>query len=98
MFLLREILSIVVSAINVYSMLLTVWIVIRMLIYFGVISHYTRNNVLSSGMKFLDSIIEPPLEKIRNNIPVVFGRLDLSPVFLYLTISLVRSLLFYIMY
>jgi len=98
MFLVREILSIVVSAINIYSMLLTVWVIIRVLIYFAAISRYSRNNVISSGMRFLDSIIEPPLEKIRDNLPVVFGGLDLSPMVLYFMLGLLRSLCFYLMY
>jgi len=66
--------------------------------YFGAISYYSRSNILSSGIRFLDSIIEPALEKIRNNIPVVVGGLDFSPLLLYFALGLARSLCFYMMY
>ena len=98
MFLLREFVGLIVGAINIYSTLLTAWILLRVLMYFGVVEYCSRNKVIWSGLRFLDSIIEPPLEKIRNTIPVVFGGVDLSPMVLYFVLGILRSLCFYFIY
>lgn len=84
----------VIKVLNLYSNILTCWIIASLLIYFDVVNK--RQAVVQKIMYFLDALISPALNQIRKVIPMV-GGVDVSPIALYLLISLVVSILYGIM-
>jgi YggT family protein len=75
---------------NIINGLLTlyIWIII-VVILFGLIAPHIKHPVLD----FLYSIINPPLEFIRENMPfVVANGIDFSPLVLIIGLQLIRAL------
>ncbi len=70
--------------VQAYTYLLFAYIVIDLLVKFGVVNAYNR--VVYVVMDFLSKIIEPALRPIRNVMPNL-GGIDLSPVVLVLALQ-----------
>ncbi len=70
--------------VQAYTYLLFAYIVIDLLVKFGVVNAYNR--VIYVVMDFLSKIIEPALRPIRNVMPNL-GGIDLSPVVLVLALQ-----------
>jgi YggT family protein len=76
---------------ELYSLLLIVWIVLNLIDHFDIINR--RHILVLKLARFLEALFNPPLKLIRKIIPTI-GGVDISPVILYLLITLVRELLF----
>ncbi len=70
--------------VQAYTYLLFAYIVIDLLVKFGVVNAYNR--VVRVVMDFLSRIIEPLLRPIRNVMPNL-GGIDISPVVLVLALQ-----------
>jgi len=70
--------------VQAYTYLLFAYIVIDLLVKFGVVNPYNR--VIVVVMDFLSRIIEPLLRPIRNIMPNL-GGIDISPVVLVLALQ-----------
>lgn len=70
--------------VQAYTYLLFAYIVIDLLVKFGVVNAYNR--VVHVVMDFLSRIIEPVLRPIRNVMPNL-GGIDISPVVLVLALQ-----------
>ncbi len=73
-----------------YSLLLIIYVVMGLLINFGVVNAYNR--VVSGIYEFLVRITEPVLRPIRRILPN-FGPVDLSPLVVFLLIWFARMLM-----
>ncbi|MDM8524872.1 YggT family protein [Desulfococcaceae bacterium HSG8] len=49
-------------------------------------------------VRFLDSVTEPVLFRIRKTIPVVYGGIDFSPIIVLIAIAFLRSFLVRVLY
>lgn len=90
MFILAAALKLLIAILDFYSFFLMAWVIISLLMHFGVINQYNR--LVKTISHFLDSIIEPSLRPIRKILPL-FGSVDLSPLVLYLAIGFLQNLL-----
>lgn len=90
MFILAAVLKLLITILDFYSFFLMAWVVISLLMHFGVINHYNRMVKIISH--FLDSLMEPALRPIRKILPL-FGSVDLSPLVLYLAIGFLQNLI-----
>ena len=73
--------------IDLFMIILLVWIVMGWLIAFGVITY--RNPLVGNVMQFCGALIQPVLNPIRKIIPAI-GGLDLSPIFLIIGLQAVQ--------
>lgn len=92
MFILIAFLKLVIAVLDIYSFFLMAWVIVSLLLYFGIINRFNR--FVSTIGHFLDRIIEPALKRIRKFVPL-FGTVDLSPLVLYLAIGFVRNVIIY---
>jgi YggT family protein len=76
---------------ELYSLLLIVWIVLNIIDHFDIINR--RHILVLKLTRFLEALFNPPLKLIRKIIPTI-GGVDISSIILYLLITLVRELLF----
>ena len=79
-----SILWLIRQVVQIYTYLLFAYIVIDLLVKFGVVNAYNR--VVYVVMDFLSKITEPLLRPIRNVMPNL-GGIDLSPVVLVLALQ-----------
>lgn len=79
-----SILWLIKEVVWLYTLLLFVYIVIDLLVKFGVVNAYNR--VVYAVMDFLSRITEPLLRPIRNVMPNL-GGIDISPVVLVLALQ-----------
>lgn len=77
---------------NLYNLVLIVWIILSWLIAFNVIN--SHNRFVSTVMQILGRLVEPVLRHVRKYIPAV-GGLDLSPIVVFLAINFVQYTLVY---
>lgn len=86
----QSILWLINEVVWIYTLLLFVYIVIDLLVKFGVVNAYNR--VVYFVMDFLSRITEPLLRPIRNVMPNL-GGIDISPVVLVLGLQFAVRLL-----
>lgn len=77
---------------NLYSLVLLVWIVLSWLIAFNVVN--SHNRFVSTVGHFLERLVEPVLRHVRRYIPPV-GGMDLSPIVVFIAINFIQYTLMY---
>ncbi|NQW10482.1 MAG: YggT family protein [Alphaproteobacteria bacterium] len=80
----NAILWLISEVVHVFTILLFVYIVLGLLVQFGVVNPY--NQVVRVVMDFLSRITEPLLRPIRNILPNL-GGIDISPIVLVLLLQ-----------
>ena len=86
----NSLLSLILQIINLYKLVLLIYIIATWLISFNVIN--TSNRFVYSIMDALYKLYEPSLRLIRRYVPT-FGTIDISPIVLYLLLWFIQSLL-----
>jgi YggT family protein len=92
MIILAPIFKLLITVANIYTFFLTGWIILKLLIHFGVVN--ASHSFVRVVMNFLDHLIEPLLHKIRKVVPF-FGSIDLSPLVLYLLVEFLKNMFIY---
>lgn len=82
----HDIASFLAALIGVYTLIIFAWVIVGLLLSFGVRIPYSRP--LNAVIEFLRALAEPPLRAIRRVLPMV-GPLDLSPMVAILALQLV---------
>lgn len=90
--LMHPLIYLIYMLLNLYSMVLVVWIILTWLIAFGVVNRHNR--FVSTVEQVLERLVEPALRYIRRYIPPI-GGMDLSPILLFIAISFLQYTLRY---
>ena len=85
-----SLLGLIIQIINLYKLVLLIYIIATWLINFNVIN--TSNRFIYSAMEVLYRLSEPSLRLVRKYVPA-FGNIDLSPIIVYLLLWFIQSLL-----
>ncbi len=86
----NSLLSLIIQIINLYKLVLLIYIIATWLINFNVIN--TSNRFIYSAIDVLYRLSEPSLRLVRRYVPT-FGNIDISPVIVYLLLWFIQSLL-----
>ena len=86
----NSLLGLIIQIINLYKLILLVYIVATWLINFNIIN--TSNRLVYSTMEVLYKLCEPSLRLVRKYVPY-FGNIDISPIIVYLLLWFFQSLL-----
>ena len=85
-----SLLGLLIQIINLYQLVLIIYIVATWLINFNIIN--TSNKLVYSVIETMYRLCEPSLKLVRRYIPN-FGSIDISPIIVYLGLWFVKSLL-----
>jgi len=86
----NSILALLIQIIDLYKLILIVYIILTWLIGFNIIN--TSNRFVYSLMNILYRLSEPSLRIVRRYLPN-FGNIDLSPIIVFLLLWFAQSLL-----
>ena len=86
----NSLLGLIIQIINLYKLVLLIYIIATWLISFNVIN--TSNRFIYSAMEILYRLSEPSLRLVRKYVPA-FGNMDISPIIVYLLLWFIQSLL-----
>ena len=86
----NSLLGLIIQIINLYKLVLLIYIIATWLISFNVIN--TSNRFIYSAMEVLYRLSEPSLRLVRKYVPA-FGNVDISPIIVYLLLWFIQSLL-----
>ena len=86
----NSLLYLIIQVINLYKLVLLIYIVVTWLINFNIIN--TNNRFVYSAMDTLYRLSEPSLRLVRRYVPN-FGNIDISPIIVYLLLWFIQSLL-----
>ena len=86
----NSLLSLIIQIINLYKLVLLIYIIATWLISFNIIN--TSNRFIYSAMEILYRLSEPSLRLVRKYVPT-FGNIDISPIIVYLLLWFIQSLL-----
>ncbi len=86
----NSLLALIIQIINLYQILLLVYIIATWLLNFNIIN--SSNMLIRSVMETLYRLCEPSLNIVRKFVPN-FGNLDISPIIVYLGLLFVKNLL-----
>ena len=86
----NSLLGLIIQIINLYKLVLLIYIIATWLISFNIIN--TSNRFIYSAMEILYRLSEPSLRLVRKYIPA-FGNIDISPIIVYLLLWFIQSLL-----
>ena len=86
----NSLLSLIIQIINLYQLVLIIYIIATWLINFNIIN--TGNRLVYSIMETMYRLCEPSLKIVRRYIPN-FGSIDISPIIVYLGLWFIKSLL-----
>ena len=86
----NSLLGLIIQIINLYKLVLLIYIIATWLISFNIIN--TSNRFIYSAMEILDRLSEPSLRLVRKYVPA-FGNIDISPIIVYLLLWFIQSLL-----
>ena len=86
----NSLLGLIIQIINLYKLVLLIYIIATWLISFNVIN--TSNRFIYSAMELLYKLSEPSLRLVRKYVPA-FGNMDISPIIVYLLLWFIQSLL-----
>ena len=86
----NSLLSLIIQIIDLYKLVLLIYIIATWLISFNVIN--TSNRFIYSAMEILYKLCEPSLRLVRKYVPT-FGNIDISPIIVYLLLWFIQSLL-----
>ena len=89
---LNPLLWLINEIINLYKLVLIIYIILTWLINFNVIN--TSNRFVYSVMDIFYRLSEPSLRLVRRYIPA-FGNIDISPIIVFLLLIFFQRLLFY---
>jgi YggT family protein len=86
----NSLLGLIIQIINLYKLVLLIYIIATWLISFNIIN--TSNRFIYSAMEILYRLSEPSLRLVRKYVPA-FGNMDISPIIVYLLLWFIQSLL-----
>ena len=86
----NSLLGLIIQIINLYKLVLLIYIIVTWLISFNIIN--TSNRFIYNVMEALYRLCEPSLRFIRQYLPS-FGSIDISPIVVYLLLWFLKSLL-----
>ena len=86
----NSLLGLIIQIINLYKLVLLIYIIATWLISFNIIN--TSNRFIYSAMEILYRLSEPSLRLVRKYVPA-FGNIDISPIIVYLLLWFIQSLL-----
>lgn len=86
----HAIVSLLMSVLNIYLLIIVIWVIASWLRSFGVID--ARHPVVRQILSVLDAFIEPVMRPIRRVIPTI-GGLDLSPLVVILALYFILDVL-----
>ena len=86
----NSLLGLIIQIINLYKLVLLIYIITTWLISFNIIN--TSNRFIYSAMEILYRLSEPSLRLVRKYVPA-FGNIDISPIIVYLLLWFIQSLL-----
>ena len=86
----NSLLGLIIQIINLYKLVLLIYIIATWLISFNIIN--TSNRFIYSSMEILHRLSEPSLRLVRKYVPT-FGNIDISPIIVYLLLWFIQSLL-----
>ena len=86
----NSLLGLIIQIINLYKLVLLIYIIATWLISFNIIN--TSNRFIYSVMEILYKLCEPSLRLVRKYVPS-FGNIDISPIIVYLLLWFIQSLL-----
>jgi YggT family protein len=86
----NSLLGLIIQIINLYKLVLLIYIIATWLISFNIIN--TSNRFIYSAMEILYRLSEPSLRPVRKYVPT-FGNIDISPIIVYLLLWFIQSLL-----
>ena len=86
----NSLLGLIIQIINLYKLVLLIYIIATWLISFNIIN--TSNRFIYSVMEILYRLCEPSLRLVRKYVPA-FGNIDISPIIVYLLLWFIQSLL-----
>ena len=86
----NSLLGLIIQIINLYKLVLLIYIIATWLISFNIIN--TSNRFIYSAMEILYRLTEPSLRLVRKYVPT-FGNVDISPIIVYLLLWFIQSLL-----
>ena len=86
----NSLLGLLIQIIDLYKLVLIVYIITTWLIAFNIIN--TSNRFVYSLMEILYKLSEPSLRLVRRYIPT-FGNIDISPIIVFLLLWFLQSLL-----
>ena len=86
----NSLLGLIIQIINLYKLVLLIYIIATWLISFNIIN--TSNRFIYSAMEILYRLSEPSLRLVRKYVPTL-GNVDISPIIVYLLLWFIQSLL-----
>ena len=86
----NSLLGLIIQIINLYKLVLLIYIIATWLISFNIIN--TSNRFIYRVMEILYRLSEPSLRLVRKYVPT-FGNVDISPIIVYLLLWFIQSLL-----
>ena len=86
----NSLLGLIIQIIDLYKLVLLIYIIATWLISFNVIN--TSNRFIYSAMDVLYRLSEPSLRLVRRYVPA-FGNIDISPIIVYFLLWFIQSLL-----
>ena len=86
----NSILGLLIQLINLYQLVLIIYIIGTWLLNFNIIN--STNRLVYSIMDAMHRLCEPSLNFVRRFLPT-FGSLDLSPIIVYIGLWFIKSLL-----
>ena len=86
----NSLLGLLIQIIDLYKLVLIVYIITTWLIAFNIIN--TSNRFVYSLVEILYKLSEPSLRYVRRYIPT-FGNIDISPIIVFLLLWFLQSLL-----
>ena len=86
----NSLLGLIIQIINLYKLVLLIYIIATWLISFNIIN--TSNRFIYSATEILYRLSEPSLRLVRKYVPA-FGNIDISPIIVYLLLWFIQSLL-----
>ena len=86
----HSLLLLIIQIINLYQLVLIIYIIATWLINFNIIN--TSNRLVYSVVEAMYKLCEPSLRLVRKYIPN-FGTIDISPIVVYLSLWFIKSLL-----
>ena len=86
----NSLLILLIQLINLYQLILIIYIILTWLINFNVVN--TSNRLVYSIMQTLYRLCEPLLSTVRRYLPNL-GNIDISPILVYLGLWFIKNLL-----
>lgn len=85
-------LELIFTLIDLYKLVLIVWIILSWLISFNIVNRYQP--FVSKLYQFLEQITEPTLKYLRKYVPLV-GSIDITPIILFILLNFIKSFVIY---